>query len=63
MTTNAARMSLKTLPLKPQERLQTISNHILLVLLDLFILFYFFGILNAAVPSVLNPNNPSVPET
>lgn len=24
---------------------------------------YFFGILNAAAPSVLNPNNPSVPET
>lgn len=58
MTTNAARMSLKTLPLKPPERLQNISTRFVI---DFF--FLFFGILNAVAPSVLNPNNPSVPET
>lgn len=34
------------------------------IIFEIFFFFvFFFGILNAAVPSVLNPNNPSVLET
>lgn len=50
----------KTLPLKPQEQ-KGCKLFPTMFKMDFF--SFFFGILNAAVSSMSNPNNPSVLET
>lgn len=57
--TNPAKMSLKTLQFKPQEQK---GCKLFPTIFQIFF-FFLFGFLNAAAPSVLNPNSPSVPET